>query len=79
MSSTLGLGNSEWQELYKAALFEDDSSKLPARIADAESAIIARGRTLFHRTENRLERQALERSLHFLRMLRYCSQSRPAA
>ena len=71
--------DSPWQELYKAALFEDDGTKLPARIADAESAIIIRARNLFHNSENAVERRALDSALHFLRILRGCSRSRPAA
>lgn len=38
--------DSTWQELYKAALFEDDGAKLPTRIEDAESAIIIRARAI---------------------------------
>ena len=26
----------DWKEVYKAALFEDDSTKIPQRIAEAE-------------------------------------------
>jgi hypothetical protein len=36
-----------WRALYVAALFETDKNRLPARIADAEKAIVARSRELF--------------------------------
>ena len=35
-----------WHELHKAARFETDKKKIPARIADAEQAIVARRRTV---------------------------------
>ena len=36
-----------WQELYKAALSGTDKKKIPARITDAEQAIVGRARELF--------------------------------
>jgi hypothetical protein len=32
----------DWKEIYKAALFEDDNTKIPQRIAEAERALEAR-------------------------------------
>ena len=36
-----------WRGLYKAALFESDTSKLPWRIEEARKALIFRSRELF--------------------------------
>jgi hypothetical protein len=35
-----------WRGLYKAALFETDTSKLPERIDEARKALIVRSREL---------------------------------
>jgi hypothetical protein len=62
-----------WHELYKAALFETDKKKIPARIADAEQAIVARARELFFSsTDNIEEDQALDDALYALRALQNC-------
>ena len=62
-----------WCDLYKAALFETDKSRLPERIADAEKAIIARARELFNTTTDNIEEvQALEDALYGLRALQSC-------
>jgi len=63
----------QWHELYKAALFETDKKKIPARIADAEQAIVARARELFFtRTDTIEEDQALDDALYALRALQNC-------
>jgi hypothetical protein len=36
-----------WRELYKAAVFEPDMSKLPSRIEQARNALVLRSRELF--------------------------------
>jgi hypothetical protein len=70
---TSPIGAHSWRELYKAALFESDRSKLPRRIADAEQAIIARARQLFGTdTDNIEEDQALDDALYALRALQSC-------
>ena len=62
-----------WHELYKAALFETDKQKIPARIADAEQAIVLRARELFFSsTDNIEEDQALDDALYALRALQNC-------
>ena len=69
-----------WRELYKAALFETDKNKLPARIADAEKAIVARARELFATsTDNIEEDQALDDALYALRALQSCLGMKTAA
>jgi hypothetical protein len=57
-----------WRALYKAALFEVDRTKLPARIAEAEKALISRGRELFNvKTGSIEEKEAVENTLFALR------------
>jgi hypothetical protein len=61
----------DWKELYKAALFEDDSVKIPQRIAEAERALAARAAELFGTGEDQArEQQAMENAMYFLRLLR---------
>ena len=77
-SSHPRLGN--WRELYTAALFETDRERLPARIADAEHAIVARARELFSAGNDTIEEdQALDDALYALRALQSCLQLQAAA
>jgi len=65
-----------WQDLYQAALFETDRSKIPARIVQAEQAILARIRELFAATNDHIEEdQVLDDALYALRTLRNCMVS----
>ena len=60
-----------WRQLYKAALFEIDDSKLPGRIAEAEKAVVLRARELFKSAgDNREETEALDRAMYALHALR---------
>jgi hypothetical protein len=60
-----------WKELYRAALFELDTSKLAERIAEAETSLVARARELFQATEdNGEEEEALDDALYALHALR---------
>ncbi len=69
-----------WRELYCAALFETDQSRVPNRIADAEKAIIARARELFSAGADTIEEdQALDDALYALRALQNCLAYRAAA
>jgi hypothetical protein len=61
---------SDWKELYKAALFEDDDAKIPQRIVDAERALAARAREIFGGEHQVREQQAMENATYFLRLLR---------
>jgi hypothetical protein len=64
----------DWKELYKAAIFEDDSVKLVARIAEAERALADRAAELFGSNETPArEQQAMENAAYFLRLLRKTS------
>ena len=60
-----------WKELYKAAIFEPDKTKILERIADAEIALAMRARELFHGSgDNTGERQELDASMSALHTLR---------
>jgi hypothetical protein len=68
-----------WRELYSAALFETDNMKIPARIADAEKAIVVRARELFSAGSDTIEEdQALDDALYALRALQSCLKFRAA-
>jgi hypothetical protein len=63
--------NESWKDLYRAALFELNKSKLSGRIADAEKTIAARGRELFNAGDHTvLERSELKVALYALVALR---------
>jgi hypothetical protein len=65
-----------WQSLYKEALFETDRGKIPALIAQAEQAILARIKELFVATGDHIEEdQVLDDALYALRALRNCSMT----
>jgi hypothetical protein len=62
-----------WHDLYKAALFETNRERLPARIAEAERALVLRARELFAMTGDHIEEeQALEDALYALKALQSC-------
>jgi hypothetical protein len=72
-SSTAHNPTNAWHSLYQAALFETDRSKVPARIAEAEKAILSRVRELFVvETDHIEEDQILDDALYALRALRHC-------
>ncbi len=60
-----------WRELYRAAILELDSSRLPERIVEAENVVIARARELFHQGgDNGEETENLNDAMYALRALR---------
>jgi len=60
----------DWKEIYKAALFEDDNTKIPQRIAEAERALAARALELFGADDDQVrEQQAMDNARYFLRVL----------
>ncbi|MFZ0321514.1 MAG: hypothetical protein WAL56_20485 [Candidatus Sulfotelmatobacter sp.] len=64
-----------WRQLYTAALFETDRTRIPLRIADAEHAIVVRARELFSAGNDTIEEdQALDDALYALRALQSCLQ-----
>lgn len=73
-----------WRDLYAAALFEDDKSKIAARVVEAELAMLMRAKSLFSSSDpNRKEAIELDQSLRMLRLLKTClvaeTETRPAA
>jgi hypothetical protein len=62
-----------WHDLYRAALFETDRTKVPELIAMAENAILVRIKDLFTETADHIEEDLiLDDALYALRALRNC-------
>ena len=71
--STVPSSNIPWHNLYRAALFETDRSKVAERIAQAERAIFAREKELFSAKVDHIEEDLfLDDALYALRALRNC-------
>jgi hypothetical protein len=65
-----------WRALYRAALFETDTSKLTGRIEEARRALIVRSRELFATSPNYDgETEAIENTLYALQALENCLRS----
>jgi hypothetical protein len=62
-----------WKVLYRAAIHEPERNRIPQRVAEAEQAVIARGRELFHSPEKFEETDQLEDALYALRAFRNAS------
>ena len=72
---SIGISNSpdsrHWRQLYRAALFEIEEDKLPARIAEAEKAVVLRARELFQAAgDNGEETEALDHAMYSLHAVR---------
>ena len=62
-----------WHELYKAALFETDPSKVPFRIEEARRALVLRSRELFSVSPiYDGETEAIDNALYALQALENC-------
>jgi hypothetical protein len=62
-----------WHELYKAALLETDTSKMPSRIEEARRALVFRSGELFGTSPNHDgETEAIETALYALQALENC-------
>lgn len=72
-SLTFASGPQNWKVLYRAAIHEPDKARIPQRISEAEQAVIARARELFHLPERSEERDELEEALYALRAFRSAS------
>ena len=65
----------DWGKLYRAAVLESDRSKLLQRIEQAETAILARSRSLSNLPgNNRKEQEVIARALRILSLLRDAGQ-----
>lgn len=65
-----------WRALYRAALFESDTSKIPSRIEEARRALVFRSRELFKTSPNYDgETEAIENTLYALQALENCLRS----
>jgi hypothetical protein len=74
--SSISQSSIAWRDLYRAALFELDKTRLPGRIAQAEEALVIRARELFHIAgDNIEEEQALDDTMYALHALRNTSQT----
>ena len=72
-SRSSGGSTKSWHSLYQAALFETDRDLVPARIAEAERAIMNRISELFAVDSDHIEEdQILDDALYALRALRNC-------
>jgi len=69
----------DWKTLYKAAILETNTSVIPRRVSEAEMAVLARGRELFHSEGTPEEREALEDALYALRAFRSAWEHTEAA
>jgi len=59
-----------WKDLYTAALFEADPSKIQQRIAEAEKALVLRARELFSAPGDNIEEQeSLDDAMYALHAL----------
>jgi predicted ATPase with chaperone activity len=61
--------NNGWEEVYKEALLEVDSQKVPQRVAAAREAIAGRLRDLEHDSDHHAERSKIEKVLKLLDIL----------
>ena len=80
MAKDSGLPSEEaWRDLYRAALFEADSAKLPQRITEAEYALSVRDRQLWYsggdHTVEKLAMTGAMRALEALRSIHQCPRA----
>ena len=69
-----------WAQSYKAALFELDADRVSGRIAEAETALVARARELFHSAGDDIEEeQAVDDAMYALHALRSALRCRANA
>lgn len=71
-TSTSGFGTG-WRALYRAAIYETNKTQRQKRIAEAEQAILTRGRELLYERSAIDEREQLDDALYALRAYRSSS------
>lgn len=60
----------DWKILYRAAILETDKTVVRRRVAEAEQAVLGRGRELFYSGGTSEEQESLEDALYALRAFR---------
>lgn len=70
--------DNHWRELYIAALFENDESRMAPKIVEAQRAIVAQRRESLMSGTNTKERQALDTALLSLQALANCLATSPS-
>ena len=74
--NSISLNSRAWKDLYKAALFEVDKTRVPDRIAQAEEALALRARELFHVAGDNIEEgKALDDAMYALHALQNTLQT----
>jgi hypothetical protein len=59
-----------WKQFYRAAILENDDSRVPGRVTEAEQAIVARARELFQTSGDYIEeRESLDNAMYALHAL----------
>jgi hypothetical protein len=75
-----GLDPQSWRDLYQAAICESNVNKLPARIDEAEAALVMRARELYYAVgDDTEERDSLDDAMCILHALRRSLKGRPSA
>jgi len=69
----------DWKALYRAAIFETNSSLIPQKVSKAEAAALARQREIFYQGGSQDEKECLEDALYALRAFRTALQNAEAA
>jgi hypothetical protein len=64
-----------WRDLYRQAIFERERTKIPARIREAERALMHREHELCMNKQNSAERESVVTALNCLRALRICMKA----
>jgi hypothetical protein len=77
--STSPSPNSDWKNLFRAAILETDRAVLPVRILEAEQAVLARERELFFGIDDAEELEELEDALYALQAYKSASHLSGAA
>ncbi len=68
-----------WKTLYRAAILETDRAVIPKLVAEAEAAVLERGREIFYSPGTADEKDALEEALYALRAFRSAWEHTDAA
>ena len=66
-----------WKQLYRAAILENNTTRIPERVTEAKHAIVARARELFgSRGNHGDEKEALDDAMYALQALETSEQNR---